>query len=172
MLDASIKGIEHLKEAWIKGNLSIENLEEHLFKVVNRQCPDYDRIKVYVKNQTVVNNADIKKWAMESVLAIITMIASVFAGVLGLESDELELCCKMLMLIVFIFVVALICICLGFLIEIPVRKQDRARQFYECCSNILEHYSSSNMTEQSCAALSELHQAEKTYVVTVKKHEE
>ena len=106
----------------MKKEICLDSLQDRLSGLVNKQNPDYSRLKVYIENRVIENDIDIEKWTAEQIMTVLTIVLSVFAGAF----------------VVFLLVVAVCCIAFGMYYETRLKKCTKEVNFYKICLNILK----------------------------------
>lgn len=134
-----LTSIDNLKRCWMKKEICLDSLQDRLSGLVNKQNPDYSRLKVYIENRVIENDIDIEKWTAEQIMTVLTIVLSVFAGAIGLQADVIDFLQNgLIAFVVFLLVVAVCCIAFGMYYETRLKKCTKEVNFYKICLNILK----------------------------------
>lgn len=134
-----LTSIDNLKRCWMKKEICLDSLQDRLSGLVNKQNPDYSRLKVYIENRVIENDIDIEKWTAEQIMIVLTIVLSVFAGAIGLQADAIDFLQNgLIAFVVFLLVVAVCCIAFGMYYETRLKKYTKEVNFYKICLNILK----------------------------------
>lgn len=130
--------IDGLRKCWMEKDICLTCLPERLSEIVNKQSPDYNRLKVYMENKVIENDIDIEKWTIEQMIAIIVMLFPMFGTALGLGAGQFSLPASALAFAAVLAVTGGICIWLGNKKEKRLRERTKEKNFYKICLNILK----------------------------------
>ena len=130
--------IDGLRKCWMEKDICLTCLPDRLSEVVDKQSPDYDRLKVYMENKVIENDIDIEKWSTEQIIAIVVMLLPVFGTALGLGVGEFDLSAYALAFEAVLVLTGGICIWLGNKKEKRLRERTKEKNFYKICLNILK----------------------------------
>lgn len=134
--------LEGIKCRWVKRTIKeVDDLEKELyaFKDEHSQNDDYKCLLVHIKNKITTNDLDVEKWTAEMIMTFLTIVLSVFAGALGLQSDGIDFVQGgWVAFVIFLLFVSASCIAFGMHYETRLKKRTKEVNFYEICLNILK----------------------------------